>query len=77
MLPLHNVFSILALSIPSYYFFAYLDPGSGSFILQLILGAIVGLLVAVKAYWGRIKSFFTREDGQLPEEDTGSSQEPK
>lgn len=40
----------------------YLDPGSGSFILQLLLGVVVGLLVALKAYWGRLRGFFTRDD---------------
>lgn len=76
MLLLHPVPLIMTLSIPSYYFLAYLDPGSGSFILQLILGAIVGLLVALRAYWGRIKSFFSREDPQMPEEGQDSSQKP-
>jgi hypothetical protein len=37
---------------------AYLDPGSGSFIIQLIIGGIVGLLLVVRTFWGRIKLFF-------------------
>ena len=36
---------------------AYLDPGSGSFILQLLIAAILGGIVAIRAYWGRIKNF--------------------
>jgi hypothetical protein len=39
---------------------AYLDPGTGSYILQLALAAIVGALFAVRLFWGRIKAFFTR-----------------
>lgn len=35
---------------------AYLDPGSGSFILQLLIAAILGSIVAIRAYWGRIKT---------------------
>ena len=76
MLLLRPILFVMGLSIAIYHFFAYLDPGSGSFILQLILGAVVGLLVAVKAYWGRIKSFFTRDDTQTEEEEHGSSKTP-
>jgi cytochrome b len=39
---------------------AYLDAGTGSIILQAVLGALVGALVAVKLFWGQIKSFFAR-----------------
>jgi hypothetical protein len=34
---------------------AYLDPGSGSFVLQLILAAIVGTLFVLRSYWTKIK----------------------
>lgn len=36
----------------------YLDPGSGSFLIQLLLAAGLGLGVAVKMYWSKIKSIF-------------------
>ena len=36
----------------------YLDPGSGSFLLQLAIAAVLGLLVAIRASWGRIKGWF-------------------
>jgi hypothetical protein len=39
---------------------AYLDPGSGSMIIQLILGAIAGAGVALKLYWNKIVYFFSR-----------------
>jgi len=32
---------------------AYVDPGSGSMILQIILGGIAGLLLIIKFYWDR------------------------
>lgn len=38
---------------------AYLDPGSGSVILQVILGGLAGLAVAGKLFWQRIVAFFT------------------
>ena len=34
---------------------AYLDPGSGSMILQALLGGVAGLFVAVKMFGVRIK----------------------
>ena len=39
---------------------AYLDPGSGSYILQLILAGLLGAAVAVRIYWKRIKGFFSK-----------------
>lgn len=36
----------------------YLDPGSGSFLVQLLLAAGLGIGVAVKVYWVKIKSLF-------------------
>jgi hypothetical protein len=39
---------------------AYLDPGTGSYILQLALAALVGALFAVRLFWGRIKAFFKK-----------------
>ncbi|HBO34397.1 MAG TPA: hypothetical protein DD636_06635 [Anaerolineaceae bacterium] len=38
----------------------YLDPSSGSIIIQLILGAVLGLGVVVRVFWKKIKAFFTR-----------------
>lgn len=33
--------------------FAYLDPGSGSAILQGVLGALAAIVVVLKLYWHR------------------------
>ncbi len=37
---------------------AYVDPGSGSFILQALVATAAGAAVAISAYWGKIKQFF-------------------
>jgi hypothetical protein len=37
---------------------AYLDPGSGSFLLQILLAALLGGLFVLRSYWGRVKTFF-------------------
>ena len=41
--------------------FAYLDPGSGSLVLQMVVGAIAASLFAIKAYWLKITGFFSRK----------------
>jgi hypothetical protein len=35
----------------------YLDPGTGSYILQLVLAALLGAAFAVKVFWVRIRTF--------------------
>ncbi|MDP3973611.1 MAG: hypothetical protein Q8P92_02135 [Candidatus Daviesbacteria bacterium] len=36
---------------------AYLDPGSGSLFLQMILGFILGALISVKVFWKQAVNF--------------------
>ena len=36
---------------------AYLDPGSGSMILQILAGGIAAVAVTAKLYWGRLLKF--------------------
>ncbi|MBI4847172.1 MAG: hypothetical protein HY808_01155 [Nitrospirae bacterium] len=38
--------------------YAYLDAGTGSYILQLILAAFFGGLFAIKLFWNKIKNIF-------------------
>lgn len=43
---------------------AYIDPGSGSIIIQAIVAAVVGMAVTLKLFWQKIKmsvlSLFSR-----------------
>ena len=53
----------------------YLDPGSGSMIIQMIVGGVAAVGVSLKLFWGRILEFLRirkRED-QAPAESTTSS----
>jgi hypothetical protein len=36
----------------------YLDPGTGSIILQALVATVVGATLAVKLFWHRIRVFF-------------------
>lgn len=40
--------------------YAYLDPGTGSMILQGLIGGIAGGMFAIRLYWGKLKSRFGR-----------------
>ena len=37
---------------------AYLDPGSGSMMVQLLLAGLAGVVVVVKMFWRRVLHFF-------------------
>ena len=39
---------------------AYLDPGTGSMALQLLLAGVVAVLATVRLYWDRMRTFFVR-----------------
>jgi hypothetical protein len=52
---------------------AYLDPGSGSFLIQLAIAALLGLGIALRASWGKIRGWFGIKP--KPEEDDDDSDE--
>ena len=37
---------------------AYLDPGTGSMLLQVILGGVAAVGVAIKLYWHKLRAAF-------------------
>ena len=39
---------------------AYLDAGTGSLIVQALLGGVVGVATVAKLYWGRIRMLWSR-----------------
>ena len=39
--------------------YAYLDPGTGSFILQAIIGFLAALSAGFLYYWTKVKNFFS------------------
>jgi hypothetical protein len=52
-----SIFTIIfiAFANPAY---AYLDPGTGSAILQGVLGGLAAIAVILKLYWHRLLRFF-------------------
>ena len=40
--------------------YAYLDPGTGSVIIQVLVGTLVGVGIALKIYWQKLKMKFLK-----------------
>jgi hypothetical protein len=55
-------FQLITLLAPHLRPQAYLDPGSGSFLIQLLIAGLVGAGFLIKAYWKKIKGLFNRSD---------------
>ena len=51
---------------------AYLDPGTGSMLLQGLLAGIMAVGVTLGIYWRRLKAFFNRS-----EENEGNDEESR
>lgn len=39
---------------------AYIDPGTGSYVLQIAIAFLVGLAFSIKVFWKRIVAFFRK-----------------
>ena len=51
----------------------YLDPGSGSFLIQLLIAALLGVGIALRAYWGKIKGLFGKKATADEDDDDSAS----
>ena len=49
---------------------AYLDAGTGAYVIQILVALFVGGVVAVKIFWGNIKMFFQKLFSKKEEEET-------
>ena len=64
---------VWALSAPGRAW-AYLDPGTGSYLFQILIAALVGGLFAVKLFWGKIAAFFSGLFGKKPTTDSEAAE---
>lgn len=39
--------------------YAYVDPGTGSYLIQIVVAGLLGLIYALRLYWTKLKSFLT------------------
>jgi hypothetical protein len=56
--------SILALVVFASPAYAYLDPGTGSMIIQLVVAGVLGALFTIKTWWRFICDFAKRLVGK-------------
>ena len=54
--------SLISLTSPSY---AYLDPGTGSIVIQSIVAGAAITLSFLSIYWQKIKSFFEKKEKSI------------
>ncbi|MFB3045154.1 MAG: hypothetical protein ACE10A_02410 [Acidiferrobacterales bacterium] len=56
---------------------AYLDPGTGSIILQGLLAGIAAAMAAAGLYWARVKNFFSSVFSSKKLADSNPEQDPE
>jgi hypothetical protein len=52
----------------------YLDPGSGSFLIQLLIAGLAGLGLAIAVSWARIKRFLGKKKKVETDDDEDDEQ---
>ena len=65
-LPFLGGMTAIAVTFPLADAYAYLDPGTGSFVLQMLLGGIAGMIVVARLYWEKAKLAIGRVFGRTP-----------
>ncbi|MCX6114960.1 MAG: hypothetical protein NTV65_07080 [Proteobacteria bacterium] len=71
-----KIFIIFVLSflLPLNFANAYLDPGTGSILLQVLLAGFLGALLYIKTFFRMVKSWFVKPK---KEDETKDSEEKK
>ena len=65
-----RVFAVILLLLLMTDVHAYLDPGTGSMLLQVILGGIAAVGVALKLYWHKLRVAFGLGKKEQPEDES-------
>jgi hypothetical protein len=53
------IFSLISYTSPAY---AYLDPGTGSMLVQGLIGGVAVVMSFLSLYWQKVKAFFRKEE---------------
>jgi hypothetical protein len=68
-----NLFPIFVIFVASPgELFAYLDPGTGSILIQGLIAVVATGLATGKFWWHRVKGFFSRSEEAEEETDDGN-----
>ena len=62
---------VILLALATEPVFAYLDPGTGSMLLQVILGGVAAVAVATKLFWYKIRAAVGLGKKSSAEDETG------
>jgi len=60
------IMAMLLVSAPAQ---AYIDPGTGSFMIQGLIAGVIGAGVAIKLFWHKIKAALTGKSAADPDDD--------
>ena len=60
------IFGIISYTSPAY---AYLDPGTGSMLIQGLVGGVAVVMSFLSIYWHKVKAFFSKDGSDKLEED--------
>ncbi|MDF2811319.1 MAG: hypothetical protein K0S56_2350 [Microvirga sp.] len=60
-----SLLALAALTTPAY---AYLDPGTGSILLQALIGGVAASVTVVSLYYQRIKAYFSGQSSKKSSE---------
>ncbi|MCR9140974.1 MAG: hypothetical protein NXI24_01785 [bacterium] len=69
---LFGIFLFLAIGVTPVH--AYLDPGTGSFILQMILGGVAGAALLLRVYWQKFLALFGSRSASDSEQAKGAGE---
>lgn len=58
------IFIIIFLIFFSKNTYAYLDPGSGNYILQIIVAFFASIFISLKIFWGKITFYYYKIIGK-------------
>lgn len=70
---LFSTFMLFLLLCPNAY--AYLDGGTGSMLLQLMLGGVAGMIAILRLYWHKILSVFSKKYREEHQEEHNQQEE--
>ncbi|MBN2501863.1 MAG: hypothetical protein JXB38_13870 [Anaerolineales bacterium] len=66
---MENIFSLLLMLSAPVKGTPYLDPGSGSFILQILIASLAGILIVFRGYIMKFFNLFRKSKGDNDEDD--------
>jgi len=57
-----------------FFFLSYIDAGTGSLIIQIVIGVLAGGLLSLKLFWAKIRGVFKKQDQTVKAEHTAASE---